>query len=63
MKNNLLAKILYIALQGVFLPLLLWLDDLRSSGPFVSYILVFILWEVLVTLDALLYWVVFRGEK
>lgn len=62
-KIDLLAKIGYIALQGVFLPLILWVNDLREAGQMWPFALAFALYEVLVTGDALLYWIVFRTEK
>lgn len=61
--TNLPVKILYIALQGVFLPLILWVDDLRSCGQMLFFVLAFALYEALVILDALLYWIVFNSEK
>lgn len=59
MKNP-LQVLAYAALQGIFLPLILWIDDLRGEP---AYWLVFAFYELLVTLDALLYWVIFIKEQ
>lgn len=61
--KSLLPKLGYIALQGVFLPLILWVDDLREVGSMMAYWTAFLFYEVLVIGDAWLYWIVFRGEK
>jgi hypothetical protein len=57
MKN--LLKISYIALQGVFLPLILILAD--SDG--LTFWLLFLLYEGLTIFDSLLYWKIFSKEK
>ena len=57
--SPLAVKIFYIALQGIFLPLILRLDDAVGA----HYWMLFTLYEALVIGDALLYWAVFHSEK
>ena len=61
--QNPLLKILYCAGQGIFLPLVLWLDDLRASGQYLEAVIVFAIYTLLVVGDAWLYWIVFGREK
>jgi len=49
--------------QGLFLPCVLWLDDLRSAGHFSQAIGVFALLELLYMVDACLFLVVFNKER
>jgi len=63
MKQNRYQKIIlrlsYIALQGVFLPLILKLDDATGTG----YFWLFGLYELLVIGDALLALLLFGRDK
>lgn len=59
MKN---LRVVWILGQGVFLPLVLWFDDLRQAGNFWA-IGVFVLLEGLYLVDAVLFLKLFRGGK
>ena len=56
-------KIIWILGQGTFLPLVLWLNDLRVSGNFGGAIGVFLLLEAIYVADAFLFLRIFRGNK
>jgi len=54
-------KIIWIMAQGLFLPMVLWLDDLRVSGNYWG-IGVFVLLELLYLLDAVLFLRIFKAK-
>lgn len=54
-------KLLWILAQGLFLPLVLWLDDLRTSGNYWA-IATFLLLEVLYIADAYLFLRIFKDK-
>lgn len=58
--NLLVVKIAWILIQGLFLPLVLWLDGLRSSGQLWSALGLFVLLELLYLVDAWLFLRVFK---
>lgn len=60
MANLPVAKILWILAQGLFLPLVLWLDDLRTLGNYAGAGGIFIVLEVLYMADAFLFLKIFR---
>lgn len=60
--KNLPRVLLYAALQGIFMPLILWVNDLRERGG-AAFLSVFLVYEALVIGDTLLYWLVFKAEK
>ncbi len=51
--KSLPVRVLYIALQGVFLPLVVIGDSLRASGEMTSWLL-FALYEVAIMVDGAL---------
>lgn len=56
-------QIQWILVQGLFLPLVLWLENLRETGNYWG-LGVFILLEALYLVDSLLFIKIFkRGEK
>ncbi len=57
------VKIIWILAQGTFLPLVLWLDDLRSVGQYGGAIGIFLLLELLYIADAFLFLQIFKGNK
>ena len=59
MIKNLPVKIPYILLQGIFLPLLWLLDTFYRDGLIPQAWVVFAIYELLVIIDAILYWVIF----
>ena len=59
-KDLLVIKIIWILAQGIFLPLVLWLDDLRTSGNFGGAIGVFLLLELIYVADAFLFLKIFK---
>lgn len=60
--QSLLVKLIYIALQGVFLPLVLLADGFKDNGQMMLYGLALGTYEALVILDALLFMQLF-GTK
>ncbi len=62
MRNNLPVKLAWILAQGLFLPCVLWLDDLRAAGQFLSAIGVFVLLETLYMADAYLFLSIFNRK-
>ncbi len=63
MKKSLLVRVFYIALQGVFLPLVVIGDSLRVSGQMTSWLL-FALYEVAIMLDgACLLWILGKHDN
>lgn len=63
MKSPQVAKIVWVLAQGWFLPLVLWLDDVRASGHFGQALGIFLLLELLYLADALLFLRIFKGNK
>ena len=63
MTNLPVAKLVWVLAQGIFLPLVLWFDDLRSSENYGQAIGVFVLLELAYILDALLFLWVFKGAN
>jgi len=61
MRANLL-RVTWILVQGLFLPLILWLNDLREAGNLWA-IGIFALLEGLYLIDALLFLRIFKGGK
>lgn len=61
--NLRLLKIIWILAQGVFLPMVLFLDDLRGSGQYWQMIGVFVALEVLYLVDACLFLLIFKDRK
>lgn len=55
-------RVMWLLAQGVFLPLVLWLDDLRVSGEVLGAVGVFVLLEGLYLIDSLLFLAIF-GDK
>jgi hypothetical protein len=60
--NPQVVKLLWVLAQGVFLPVVLWMDDLRSSGNYGAAIGVFLSLEALYIADALLFLRIFKGK-
>ena len=61
-KMNLL-KVLWVLGQGLFLPLVLFLDDLRVSEHYGLMIGVFVLVEALYVADAIIFLRIFRRNN
>lgn len=62
MRTNLQAvKVIWILAQGIFLPTVLWLDDLRASGNWWA-VGAFVLLEVLYLGDAVLFLKIFNSK-
>ena len=61
-RTGLPVKLSWVLAQGFFLPMVLWLDDLRSLGNFGQAIGVFVLLEAMYVLDAILFLWIFRGN-
>lgn len=56
-------QVAWILIQGAFLPLVLWLDDLRVTGSYWG-LGIFCLLEILYLVDSLLFIKIFqKGEK
>ena len=53
-------KVIWILAQGLFLPLVLWLDSLRELGQFWQAGGVFVLLELLYLADSVLFLKLFR---
>ena len=54
-----LPVLIWVLAQGIFLPLVLWLDDLRTSGSYWG-IGVFLILEAAYVADAILFIKIFR---
>ncbi len=63
MKSLPVAKLIWVLAQGVFLPMVLWLDDLRASGNYGGAIGIFALLELLYVGDACLFLMIFKGRR
>ena len=61
MKN--LLQVAWVLGQGFFLPMVLWLDDLRTSGNPWSALGVFALLEGMYLVDAVLFLKIFKGGQ
>ena len=57
-----LTKVIWVLAQGFFLPLILWLDDLRSLGDYGQAIGIFVLLEALYIADACLFLLIFKKK-
>ena len=55
-------KIVWVLSQGLFLPLVLWLNDMRVSGHYGAAVGIFLWLEVLYLVDAFLFLRIF-GSK
>ena len=62
MINLPVTKLIWVLAQGFFLPLILWLDDLRSLGNYGQAIGIFVLLEFLYIVDAILFLYIFKGK-
>jgi hypothetical protein len=58
-----IKKIAWVLAQGFFLPLVLWLNDLRELGRYWEALGVFLLLELLYLVDALLFLSLFGSKK
>jgi hypothetical protein len=63
MRNLPVIKIIWVMIQGLFLPLVLWLDELRGCGNYLLAIGVFVLLEILYLGDTLLFLKIFKTKE
>ncbi len=56
-------KIIWVLGQGLFLPMVLWLDDSRTSGHYGQALGLFLLLEGLYLIDALLFLNLFQKRE
>jgi hypothetical protein len=55
-------QVVWIVLQGSFLPFVLWFDQLRMDEKMPQAILVFLAYEALLFLDSIIFLKLFKGE-
>ena len=63
MRNRRVLKLIWVLAQGLFLPLVLYLDDARVSGEYGMMLMIFLFLEALYMADAWLLLLWLEGRK